>query len=78
MVKDLPGSQETLGFPGFDPWVGKREEEMATHSSLPACRIPRIEEPGRATVHGDSKSQTRFRHDFVDSNDNHHHQHFKN
>ena len=52
MVKDLPGSQETLGFPGFDPWVGKREEEMATHSSLPACRIPWIEEPGRASGAG--------------------------
>ena len=28
---------------GFDPWV---EKEMATHSSILACRIPWTEEPG--------------------------------
>jgi len=35
----------------FDPWVGKipLEEEMATHSSLLAWRIPWIEEPGIAS-----------------------------
>ena len=36
---------------GFDPWVGiKRsplEKVMATHSSIPAWRIPWTEEPGR-------------------------------
>jgi len=33
---------------GFDPWVGKipLEEEMATHSSILAWRIPWTEEPG--------------------------------
>ena len=35
------------------------EEEMATHSSIFACKIPWTEEPGRATVHGVAKSQTR-------------------
>jgi len=34
---------------GFDPWVGKipLEEDMATHSSVLACRIPWIDESGR-------------------------------
>ena len=32
---------------GFDPWIGKiPEEEMPTHSSILAWRIPRTEEPG--------------------------------
>ena len=34
---------------GFNPWVGKKdllEEEMATHSSILAWRIPWTEEPG--------------------------------
>ena len=34
---------------GFNPWAGKKdllEEEMATHSSIPAWRIPWREEPG--------------------------------
>ena len=44
MVKNLPAKQEmqvrSLG--GEDPL----EKEMATHSSLLACRIPWAEEPG--------------------------------
>ena len=32
--------------PGFYPWIGKISE-MATHSSIPAWRIPGTEEPGR-------------------------------
>ena len=44
MVKNLPAMQETriqsLG--GEDPL----EEEMTTHSSILACRIPWTEEPG--------------------------------
>ena len=36
------------------------EKEMATHSSILAWRIPWTEEPGRATVHGVAKSQTRL------------------
>ena len=44
MVKSLSAMRETR----FDPWVGKipLEEEMATHSSILAWRIPWIEEPG--------------------------------
>ena len=34
------------------------EEEMATHSSIFAWEIPWTEEPGEATVHGATKSQT--------------------
>ena len=30
----------------FDPWVGKMEKGMATHSSILAWRIPWTEEPG--------------------------------
>ena len=45
VVRNLPVMQETwvqsLG--GKDPL----EEEMATHSSILACRIPRTEEPGK-------------------------------
>ena len=44
MVKNLPGNQKmwvrSLG--GEDPL----EKEMATHSSIPAWRIPWTEEPG--------------------------------
>ena len=45
VVRNLPVMQETwvqsLG--GKDPL----EEEMATHSSILACRIPWTEEPGK-------------------------------
>ena len=44
MVKNLHEMQETrvqsLG------WEDSLEKEMATHSSIPAWRIPWIEEPG--------------------------------
>ena len=58
IVKNLPALQETqvqsLG-------LGNHlEEEMATHSSTLAWRIPWTEEPGRATVHGVAKSQTQL------------------
>ena len=36
------------------------EEEMATHSSVLAWEIPWTEEPGRFTVHGIEKIQTRL------------------
>ena len=44
---------------GFDPWVGKIpwRKKIATHSSFLAWEIPWIEEPGGATVHGDTKRQ---------------------
>ena len=45
MVKRLPAMEETrvrsLG------WEDALEKEMATHSSIPAWRIPWTEEPGR-------------------------------
>ena len=34
------------------------EEEMATHSSILAWKIPRAEEPGGLLVHGVAKSRT--------------------
>ena len=46
------------------------EKEMATHSSILAWRIPRMEEPGGATVHRVTKSRTRlsdFTHSFTKS-----------
>ena len=36
------------------------EKGMANHSSILAWRIPWAEEPGGATVHGVTKSQTRL------------------
>ena len=44
MVKDLPAAQENRVQPlgQEDPL----EKEMATHSSTPAWRIPRTEDPG--------------------------------
>ena len=43
------------------------EKEMVTHSSIPAWKIPWMEEPGRLTVHGVSNSRTRLS-DFVSLN----------
>ena len=45
---------------GFDPWVGKipLEKEMATHSSIPAWKIPWTEEPGWLQSMGSQKSWT--------------------
>ena len=37
-----------------------QEEEMATHSSILAWRIPWAEEPGGLPVHGVAKSQTQL------------------
>ena len=56
MVKNLSVVQETqvqsLG--QEDPL----EKEMASHSRILAWRIPWTEEPGGATVHGVTKSET--------------------
>ena len=45
VVKNLPAK---AGDPGFHPWVEKipLEEEMGTHSSILAWRIPGTDEPG--------------------------------
>ena len=55
-VKNLPPMQETqiqsLG------WEDPLEEDMATHSSILAWRIPRTEEPGRPQSMGSQKEDT--------------------
>ena len=57
IVKHLPAIWETqvqsLG------WEDFLEKEMATHSSIPAWRIPEMEEPGRLQ----SMGSQRVRHD---------------
>ena len=56
VVKNLPAMQvlhvRALG------WEAPLEEEMATHSSLLAWRIPWTEEPRGLTVHGVAESDT--------------------
>ena len=58
MVKNLPAMQETRV--RFLEWEDPLEKEMATHSSILAWKTPWTEEPGRATVHGVAKSQTKL------------------
>ena len=41
-------------------WEDPLEKEMVTHSSTLAWKIPWTEKPGRLTVHGVAKSQTRL------------------
>ena len=41
-------------------WEDLLEEEMATHSSTVAWKIPWSEEPGGLTVHRVTKGQTRL------------------
>ena len=56
VVKNLPAKKETqVWSPG---WEDSLEEDMATHSSVLAWRIPRTEEPGG--LHVVTKSQTRL------------------
>ena len=57
VVKNPLAMQETqVGFLG---WEDPLEEEMATHSSIPAGRTPWTEKPGKLqSVHGVTKSQT--------------------
>ena len=49
MVKTLPAMQEIWQEPQVQPpgQEDPMEKEMATHSSILAWEIPRIEEPGR-------------------------------
>ena len=55
-ANNLPAIQETwvrsLG------WEDPLEEEMATHSSIPAWEIPWTEEPGRLQSMGHKESDT--------------------
>ena len=48
VVRNLPDNAGDVRC-RFNPWVGKSplQEEMATHLSILAWRIPWIEEPGR-------------------------------
>ena len=47
MVENPPASAGDIGDPGSIPGSeDPLEEEMATHSSIPAWRIPWTEEPG--------------------------------
>ena len=55
-VKNLPAMQETqVQFLGCEDSL---EKEMATHSSILACRIPWIEEPGGEKSMGLQESDT--------------------
>ena len=57
-VKRLPAMQETrVRFLGREDPL---EKEIATHSSTLAWKIPRMEKPWKAAVHGVEKSRTRL------------------
>ena len=59
IVKKLPAIAGAVKRHGFDPWVGEDsvEEQMATHSSILAWRIPLSGEPsGLHTVHAVAES----------------------
>ena len=58
MVKNLSVMQET--WVRSLAWEDPLEKGMATHSSILAWRILWTKEPGRATVYGVPKSQTRL------------------
>ena len=61
VIKNPPAIQETL----IRPWVRKTplEKGMATHSSVPAWKIPWTEEHGcQDTVHGVAKSLDMTKH----------------
>ena len=56
VVKNPPANAEMLVRPLG--WEDSLEEDMATHSSVPAWKIPKNEGAWRATVHSVAKSQT--------------------
>ena len=55
-AKNLPAIQGT--WVGSLDWEDPLEKGMASHSSTLAWKIPWMEEPGKATVHGVAKSPT--------------------
>ena len=57
-VKNLPAMQET--WVHFLGWENPLEQEMATHSSILAWRIPWTEEPGRLQSIGQQIVKTRL------------------
>ena len=59
LVKDLPASAGDIRDAGLSlGWEDPLEEEMATHSSILAWRIPWTEEPGGLQSIHSGKSQT--------------------
>ena len=58
MVKNLPATQETQV--QYLCWKDLLEKGVATHSSIPARRIPWAKEPGGLQPMGLLKSQTRL------------------
>jgi len=59
VVKNLPDNAGDVRDPGSTlGWEGALEEDMATHSSIPAWRIPMDGGALRATVHRVAKSRT--------------------
>ena len=58
MVKNPPAMQETWVRPLG--WEDPLEEGTATHSSIPAWRIPMDSGAWQATVHGVAKSRTQL------------------
>ena len=56
LVKNLPAVQKTLV--GSLGWEDPMEECLATHSSIPAWRMPLDREAQWSTVHGVAKSWT--------------------
>ena len=59
MVKNLPAMQETQIL--SQGWEDPLEEGIATHSNIPAWRMPRTEEPGGLQ----SAEQQRVKHNSV-------------
>ena len=53
MVENLPATQETW-VQSLD-WEHALEEDMATHSSILAWRIPQTQEPARLQIMGSQK-----------------------
>ena len=61
MVRNPPTNARDVKRPRFDPWVERPlRDEMATHSSILARRIPWTEEPGGLQP----KGLQRVRHDW--------------
>ena len=58
MVKNLPAMQETQ-VQSLD-WEDLLEKEMATHSSILACKIPWTEDPGGLQSMGSQRVKTQL------------------
>ena len=58
LLKNQPAMWET--WVQFLGWEDPLEKGIATHSNILAWRIPWTEDPGEATDHGATKSQTQL------------------